>query len=229
MARLHGISNQQYDALLRAYRGRPAAHSEAGKAAGIARQTAARYWERGGPEAWQKPIREVIDREHELLRSDLERERATAEVEHARELGQLDAVRARTHAMRQEIGEAKISQLCRENAAVALELLGDLLEGVASLRTELASAFESGEIRKLVRTRPSEAIALLRQCTKAVHEGAQAAEVAVKLERLIVGKPTEHVGLQIESEAEARLIIERAAKAARRHRAADDEADPAVH
>lgn len=228
MPRHHGISNEQYDRLLRAYRGRPAGHTEAGKAAGLARQTAARYWERGGPESWQRPIREVLSSEQALLRSDLERERAAAEVEHAKQLGELDAIRARTHAMRQDISEARISQFARENASVALQLLGDLLEGVASLRAELSAAFDSNTLRDLIRTRPSEAIKLMRELTKAIHEGSQAAEVAVKLDRLIVGKPTENVGLVIDTEAEARAIIDRAARAAQRGSRSSDTPD-AMH
>lgn len=214
-----GISKAKYDAMLESHRDAPGNVSAAARRAGVSRATASKYWQHGGDEAWMLPLRSVISKEQVAARAVLERERIEAARLHGQELGMREAIDASADAGRELAETAKLAREAKGNALDLLGIIKCLTSGAKTIERELAAAFDDGTIRELVKAKPSEAIKLVRELARLVHDGNLAAETAVKLEAHLLGDgPGGDTHVHVESVDDAHEIIERAARAARRRR-----------
>ncbi len=213
------ITQTQYDKMIQSHRDAPGQISAAARAAVVSRRTASKYWNTGGDEAWMEPIRRVLEREQSAARARLERERVQAAGTRGIELGKQEAEDARADLGRELAETAKLARSAKSNALDLLGIVQAITEGAKTIEQELRAAFDSGAIRDLVKCKPSEAIKLVRELARLVHDGNLAAETAVKLERLMLGHgaPGE-VHLHVETADEALAIIGRANAAASRAR-----------
>ena len=173
----------------------------------------------GGSEAWMLPMRKVVEREQIAARARLEAERVEAAGKRGVELGCLEAEQARADLGRELAETAKLSRAAKDNALDLLCIVKSLLTGARMIEGELRAAFDDGTIRALVKSRPSEAIKLVRELARLVHDGNLAAETAAKLERVMLGEGGDAgVTVIVETTDDAHAIIERAHAAARRGR-----------
>lgn len=234
MSRASEISGEKWGRLVEAYRARPGAHTAAGKAAGCWWQTARRYWAEGGQDKQARPpIRDLIADEQLAARAKLAEVGIAAALdagtERARELAEREAELAAADRGEHRKAEAMIARVTRENALAVCEVVAMILESAALLRDSLRESFSTGKMAALVEADPVAAMKVLRECTRIASEGASISETAVKLERLVVGEPTENVRHTFESEADAEKVIERAHAALARRRAAEGADVPALH
>jgi hypothetical protein len=214
--------------MLEAHRHAPGNKSAAARAAGVSRRTAQKYWDEGGSEAWQLPLRKVIEREQKAARAALEHERVEAAKRRGEELGSLEAEHARADLGRELAETAKLTRKAKQNAFDLLCIVESLLVGCRGIEAELRQAFETGAISDLVRAKPAEAIKLVRELARLVHDGNLAGETAAKLERVLLGGDSmgEGTTIVVESVEQAHEMIERANRA--RLRASGNRALPAA-
>lgn len=205
--------------MLDSHRDAPGNVSAAARHAGVSRATASKYWQHGGDEAWMLPLRKTVEREQVAARAALEAERIEAAKRRGEELGELEAVQARADLGRELAETAKLSRRAKQNAFELLGIIESLLAGCRGIEAELREAFETGAIADLVRAKPSEAIKLVRELARLVHDGNLAGETAAKLERVLLGGDGDTGGFTVvvESTDDALKMIERANAAARRH------------
>jgi len=229
---MRGISKEQYDQMVESHRHAPGNVSAASRAAKVSRRTASTYWNHGGSEAWQLPIRKIIEREQVAARAKLEAERIEAAKLRGEELGRIEAEDARADIGRELAETAKLTRRAKQNAFDLLCIVESLLSGCRKIEHELAEAFESGAIGDLVKSQPAAAIKLMRELARLVHDGNLAAETAAKLERTMLGDGSGTLAgatIVVESTDDALKMIARANAAARRHGGASrsDDATPA--
>ena len=203
-------NRERYDALVQAYRDCPDNHAAAGRQAGCTQQTAKRMWEQGWPGIpWAIPIRDRLVQEREDARLELARQTALAR-------NDADALRAkaRQDSIESHAAEGAMVRLARSDATGLLASVGRLLPAVA----KLAESF-SADVLSAKELDRNEAARLLGQVAKVTKEALAAAQIAVELERLHLGAPTQIVGVTdvsaMSSEEAAREIEQAAAALAR--------------
>ena len=214
--------------MLESHRDAPGNVSAAARRASVSRATASKYWQHGGDEAWMQPLRAVLGREQVKTRARLERERVEAAALHGGELGRQEAIDACADAGLELAETAKLARSAKANAADLLRIVSKITSGARTIEAELSAAFEDGTIRDLVRAKPAEAIKLVRELARLVHDGNLAAETAVKLERLTLGEGGgSGATIVFDSVDDAHATIERAARASRRRAVSPDATTPA--
>lgn len=225
--------------MLESHREAPGNVSAAARGASVSRATASKYWQHGGDEAWMLPLRKVIGEEQVAARAAIERERVKAAALHGGELGLAEARDAVADKGRELAETAKLARAAKGNALDLLHIVSALMAGAKTIERELQAAFSDGTIRALVATKPSEAVKLVRELARLVHDGNLAAETAVKLERILLGDGDAGgagMTVVVESVDDAHAIIERAHAAAERRRLAagtepadEDAPGPGLH
>lgn len=196
------ITEDQWDRLLDAFReSAPPVRSAVGvaaKAASVSRKTALKAWESGVRYLGKEPIREIILEEQMAARAgatdalkaaaqeqtSAQADRAYAEAEKAR----ADVIRAR----RQE-GEMVRAQ--RGNLVAMIGITGTVLRGAIKQARELEKALATGidpATQKKLTIR--EKVTILWQVNRIVAQTANASADVIKMERLLLGEPTEIVG-----------------------------------
>lgn len=225
-----------YEALLQAYRENPGNVTAAAKAVGTSRETAKRAWDLGWEKFdWAPPIRDVVEEEMVIARSRIEQQKETEERLMAAEEPAItkSAERREAHiAAQEERARAK------ENAIKTRVEQGRMIEGVRKsvMQVEAATLHLGGaiqllskraakEIKRMANStkkmKPEElarALHIIRQYSSTVREGAQSAKIAVEIESLHMGEPTQIIGLQSTnfddaSEEELRREIKKALQA----------------
>lgn len=201
--------------MLESHRTAPGNVSAAARAASVSRATASKYWQHGGSEAWMLPLQKVIAKEQTAARAALEQERIEAARRRGEELGNLEASQARADLGRELAETAKLTRRAKQNAFELLGIIESLLAGCRGIEAELRDAFDSGAISALVKSKPAEAIKLVRELARLVHDGNLAGETAAKLERVLLGGDGAEGGttIVVESPEQAHEIIERANRA----------------
>lgn len=201
------VDQEVYDRIVEAFRDWGYNFAAVARAALIAPRTAKRAWELGWPERQFLPVREVLRQERELARSGFtedeamelrkrtirERERRLAEV---REQAAEDAIRAREQ-------EAQGVRLARNLAINQLAALARLGPAVNQLTHQLAEKInDQGWLQA---TSVDEVTKLLTRLSLTSRRVLECGALAMKMERVLLGEPTEVIGHQEMSPASMSL------------------------
>lgn len=205
-------TQEAYDAALAAYREKPGVHANAARAAKVEFRTAKRMWEEG----WAQVPGAIAIRER--LQRDAEEARAEVARQGMLKREQADAMReqARRDAVESHAAEGAMVRLARSDATGLLASVGKLQPALQALAAQLTESVVNGE--RMGRTEAARMLSALSRVTK---EALAAAQIAVELERLHLGAPTQIVGVSDVSgmtSAEAAREIEQAAAALARAR-----------
>lgn len=188
MAR-RAITTDFYSRLLAAFRDTPGNATAAGRKAGCDQRTAKRAWEIGWPtHTWARPIREVLRDEQVAARAQRQDRQDAAADMAAQELAkaQQEAIAARS-----QIGD--ILAGARGTAIAVLAAAGHLVPGIQKLSEHLLAALSKKDA--LAKLEPGDAMALLERYTRLVHKAAETSHLAMQMERLHLGLPTDILGL----------------------------------
>jgi hypothetical protein len=210
------LTPQFYSDLIAAYRENPGRYGPAARAVGCDPATAKRGWEQGWleHEPWARPIRDIIAQEVRAARVKLEEERQAkvdkivgdAAKSTSQDILEAAVVRERALAERAK----NLAQLQADAAGSIAEEAKMIrayrtdLHGVAAMANQLLSGMEPivKKVREALQTdtsmKPAEAIAILRQLTSVLKEGAEAAQKTMEMERLLLGQPQQILEERVE-------------------------------
>lgn len=192
-----------WNKVLEAYRLDPGNHSAASKHALISRKSAAQLWDRGYPrQPWgQKPIKQLIQEDieiararaqHEVEREELQEDQAALEAERDREAVRQHAVQARKE-------EAVLVVLARQASVRALAAAASTAEGLKAIMTRIGKEFEliagAGPMTKKEILDMSN---VARRYSATLREIVTSGQMAMEMERLYMGEPTEIIGVTTE-------------------------------
>lgn len=237
------VGRSTYEALLAEFREHPGNVSRAGRAAGVARGTARRAWHEGWPSRQLPAIRDVLDEERLLARSrrqaavylagsaeaglppgtsdsgggDAGEDLAgpplaglrTTGVEAARMLAKDDAVAARE-------AEASMVKLSRANTVALMSATARLLSAGIEKSRELETKLRTGAVK----LEPAQVTRFVSTLAYLTRNAAEAAKINLEMERIILGEPTEIVGVDVRNMGleDAARTIELASRALARAR-----------
>ena len=218
------ITRDFYDALVVAFREHPGEAVAAAKKAGVTYRTAKRGWEQGWPSAgdFARPIQEVIGEEQAEARA--QRQKTFDQEESTRSAIRRDAIDTRSQ-------EGVVVRIARNNAVGYLGASQQMLVGVTSLAKRLRAELESlsepigTEVGDDGVERPvfpdldmGKALRLMQTTASALRQGNEAALIAMRMERLHMGEPEMHLGVQVETMEQAEQHVARATRALERAR-----------
>lgn len=207
------ISQEQYDLMVEAFREQPGNASHAGRKAGCTHHTAKRAYERGYPDRGWIPIKEIVQKEADAARAARERAYATqtaeaAEVQNDLHLARLkqeleEKEQARQDAIRTRKEEGQVIRAMRGVAGSSLAMLGQINAGGIEYAKRMRQALESGKDPDTgaVLTLKQQA-EMHRIFARAAKDAAAVAKAAIECERLIMGQPTEIIGISAASMTE---------------------------
>jgi hypothetical protein len=211
------ITVEIYNKLLASYRQEPGNHHSAGTHAGVFWRTAKKGWEEGWPNyPWaSRPIREAIAEEQALARQRLaEQEKVRDEIakremetalRRAAELSiqpQADRNRVREDSIEARKVEGQIVRIARDNVLQMLGMTGEAITAFRPLLSRLQAALLAPDLE----VTPGGVVKLMRELAATMKAAAESADMVAKMERLILGEPTEIMGvLSIDMTAEEAL------------------------
>ncbi len=211
------------DKLTDAFSAHPGNASAAAKSAGCDHRTARRGWAVGWPAAGFRPISEVVAERQQAARAlALQRseDARTADFQAAEAI----AERARLDMAREREQDGQIARGAKGNALAALATSAQLLKRGHKISQDLTADELAGlPVRERIKA--------LKVIAEFNREATNAAEAAIKLERLIMGEPTEtvrhehaHVHVSAEDMAATIAKASRAVERARERGVLDVEA-----
>lgn len=223
-----GISEEQWERLVVAYRDTappvPGAHTAAAQAAGVSRKSAARIWKRGAPYMNKPPIQELVLEEQTAARAGATDAIVAAAKEQTAEQAERqyrEAEKARQDVIRARRQEGEMVRAQRGNLVALIGVTGTLLRGAIKQARDLETALATGKdpaTKKALTIRDK--VSILWQINRIVRQTAEASSDVIKMERLLLGEPTEIVGtmnLGDMTEEQAYAEIREAYEAAERH------------
>lgn len=197
------ITEEQYDLLLESYREEEppirGAVQKAATAAGVTRKTAAKVWHKGAAYLGRGAIKELILEEKRAARAGAsdaitaaakEQTRAQAERQYA------EAEKARQDVIKARRQEGEMVRAQRGNLMALIGVTGSLLRGSIKAASEIEQAIISGvdpatEKKLTLKDR----VDLLWKVNRIVRQTASASGDVIRMERLLLGEPTEIVGM----------------------------------
>lgn len=186
------ITKEDYQRMLDAFRSAPGNYSHASKLANCWHGTCKKAWNDGWPKQGMDPIKEVLYQEQRAARAALEVSRREGEVEAERQIrASVEATQgtqAGTDAIMARTEEARLVRGARNNAVGLMATTAQLLQGGHKLAKHLKQRIEE----ELDTITPSEATKMITAISSLTKQGNEAAKVAMTMERLHLGEPTEH-------------------------------------
>lgn len=192
------LTQEDYDNCLKAFRERPGNFSHAAKTAGIWHGTAKVLWEDGKPSKNWPPLRDVILSEQRQARAMLEaadkqlRDKVRVESEQANLSKKEEALRlelerqkASNDIARSRAEEATMVRGARQNIVGLMGVSAQLISGGLKLADRLKKTLESSELS------PVESTKILQSIASITRQANEAGKVAMAMERIHVGEPTE--------------------------------------
>ena len=190
------ITRGQYDALLTAYREKPAEYTHAAERAGVRWRTAKRAWEEGWEiPVWARPIKTVLEEEQIAARAALRASEEKREAERAadsavrrkeRDLARLDSIEERAR-------EAQSVRAAMSNAMSLLAVSGALSKSSIALAQRAAQDIvadaQGGRISW------DRAIATLKSLAWLSVQASSVARSAMEMLRLHLGEPEQIVAV----------------------------------
>lgn len=211
------LSRDMWEQLIAEYSRFPEQHAKVAKLVGVTTATAKKYWSHPGQQTWcTKSIEQILEDERVQIRAARVTAQLQAEAEIATAYGILDAALARTDRHAQRVKELEVVGLVKSNVIDLLALISDLLGQASILRNRLGEMLLTDEFQERLKNNPQLTITLVRELGRLVEQGTKSAEIAVKLERLIVGEPTERKAIHFENAEDAARAIKRASEAVQR-------------
>jgi hypothetical protein len=214
-----GLDRTVWEAMLAEYRLHPAEHAVVARSVGVNVNTCRRYWLEGGKSTrrpWAaEPIKDIVERENLALRAELQLDRETAERAVARELGQIDAIRARADVLSERVSNVQMTRVLKAQVLSLSTMLQGVLDGVGGPAAEGLRAIFAGEaFLELAQSSPGKALAHVRTLVKLTKELAEVGEIVIKLERLLLGESTSNSAVAVQHNFETRedalAVIQRA-------------------
>ena len=197
------ITIELYGKMLAAFRESPGDHHYAAKKAGCYWRTAKKGWDEGWPAyPWGESIKTVIAKENAKARDKMASIKEAQHVSRQRVLddasaraGALsvddiaDRDRARRDAVDASVEEGQLVRAARINALQLLTTLSDIGKHAAELAHRFAHEIESVEMK------PAQIVKLFKDFAQAAKAANEMAEMSIKMERLVLGEPTEIMGV----------------------------------
>lgn len=236
-AGFRAINRDTYDALIEAFRQHPGNAAAAGRAAGVTRQTATRAWRRGWPKRRWPAIKDVLAQEQRLARAarhqadaaalgldtsieatDPDAAAALAKAQakglHEAQRAALDAEQAAMDATLARAQEGQMVKLQRGNTIALMGSTSHLLRAGLAEARKLQEQLEAGEVVLTTQQR----VRFVGSCGYLAKTAAEAAKLTMEMERLLLGAPTEIVGIQAGrlSMADAERVVDLAQRALQR-------------
>ena len=180
------VTRELYAKLLAGFRDAPGNATHAAKVADCDRRMAKRGWEMGWPVLpWAEPIRKVIDRE----RIEAQEKARAEEVERARQAAKVRDD-ARSDALKTHDEEGRLVKVARVNVIQLLAASARIGPALQVLGERVKQAIEGNALST------TEAASLLRSLTTTATQTVRAGQMALELERLHRGDPTQIIGVQ---------------------------------
>jgi hypothetical protein len=192
------ISRELYEQMLEAFREEPGNVGYVAKKCDVEYRTAAKCWKVGWESKYFDPAKDKI--EQELIAEQLATRARLAnsiKSDTKSEVVRQDAVEIRTH-------ETKMVRGARENCIALMACSQKLLGGAFQLSARL------GELLRNEQLGVKDGIAVLATIGKLIKDGNESAKLSLVLERLLVGAPTEIIGLTNITVADAESECRRA-------------------
>jgi hypothetical protein len=181
MAR-RAYTREMYQALVNGFREAPGNASHAGRIAGVGRSAAKLAWEQGWPKrSWAPPIRQYLEKEKELIRAERQKQ---LEIDQANE--ELARERATKDAFQAQAQEAAGSQAARANSLALANVIGRITIACIPLSERVATELKNPNFAFT----PQTALRLFSSVAYVVKQGNEALRLALEIERLRVGEPT---------------------------------------
>lgn len=215
------ITREFYDGLVEAYAAHPGNAAAASRAAGCDARTAKRAWAIGWPAYdFARPIKEVVRERQEAARAlTVQREQAAAQaaIEGTRDSVMALRTQAELDKAKSMADDAQLAKGAKQNALAAAATAMNLLRR----GFKISEGLTEEELHKLP---PLQRINALRTISGFARDAVECADAAVRLERLILGDPTEvvqhqHVHVSV-TPNEMASVVSRAQAAVERARAA---------
>lgn len=220
------VTQEMYEALVQAYREQPGIHARAAKAAKTTPSTATKGWHKGWPKRGWPPIKDLMKAEQ------LE---ARAQASEARRLGALAyeqqqrddfqarledlsrqandmKLKAREDAIRTRKEEGEMVQMSRGairlNLGALIKLSQEVLNKVVpQLVAQIESGYVIGATGRKRKLTTHDQLKLMNQLALLLSRIIPESERAIKMERLLLGEPTEIIGLNLH-DMDAEEVIE---------------------
>lgn len=193
------VDQATFDKLLEAYRIDPGNHSAASRHANVVRRTARRAWEYGNEAKGWRAIKDLVAEDAELAKSrtQLDVERAELDDEIATSEADRDREAVRQHAIAARREEGMMLILARQTSIKALVAAAATSEGLklamGRIGKELAAIAEGGPLTKKEMMELSN---ITRRYSATLKDVIGAGQMAMEMERLYHGEPTEIIGVQ---------------------------------
>lgn len=202
------ITHAIYNALVVAYREQPEGHKLAAERAGVNWRTARRGWERGwAPRLpWAPAIKDVVANEQKEARARLvikQAQQAQAEVQAAVTTPAAIQAKAREDALDSRVQEAKLVRASRENTLVLLGLTQPVLKGLRGVAARIEDLLASSKPTS------GQALDIYDKLSSIMLRTNEAAKLALQMERLLIGAPTEILGVAGVSDEDAERELKR--------------------
>ena len=195
------VTQQVWDLLIEAYREDPGNHSHASRRALVKRTTAKRAYEIGYPSRpWAiKPIKQLLVEDIQLARARLELEAEREELEE--DQADLDAERdreaVRQHAITAKTQAGQLVASARAGAILGLAAAVKVATGLQKAMQRLGNELEA-MADPAVKMTPKEVgtlSSIMRRYASTLRELNASGQLAMEMERLRLGEPSQIVGL----------------------------------
>jgi len=195
------MNRAKYQALIEAFREIPGDVKRASRS-GVSVGTALKAWEEGWPHRGWPPIRDVLEEEKILARSTRMATQALVwnqpltDLQDRVETGVAAEVTermAKDDAITTRAAEGQMVALSRGNTITLMQTTSVIIRGAFTKATELVQKIEAGEYQM----EPSQIVKLITNVAYLTKTAAEAAKMTLEMERLLMGQPTEIVGLDV--------------------------------
>lgn len=198
------ISRTIYDKLLEHFREFPGAKAAAARSAGVSRATGSRAWDLGWPDRQLPAIKDVIQEEMILARS---RRASAMEIGAAAFAqspagssipsgpGAADMIRsiAKDDATAARAQEGQMVKLSRANTIALMSATARLTSAAIDKAKDLEGKLRTNEVPLT----PPQVVKFISSCAYLTKTAAEAAKLGIEMERLLLGEPTEIVGIDV--------------------------------
>lgn len=221
----YALTKNEYDAMLGSLRQTPHSMNAAAKAAGVSWQVAKNAFEGVYEEEGYPAIRDVLTAERRSARAALRgdgparpEEMALLDDRAKRELEEQQA--SREHAVKVREAEGKMIEAVRGNVLGLLAKTGRMTKSMLQEVDTIEAALQSGKDPSGKPLTLDQRLKYLSTISRIVKSATESARHALEMERLVLGQPTEILGVDVNNmtPADAAATIDLAGWALRRAR-----------
>lgn len=198
------LSKDIAERLLEAFRTKPGVGAHAARHAGVTPQTARNAWQKGlrigGHPEYRRPFKDILEEEQLEARArmaSVEEEARTRAIEAEAQRRMEAQEKAITDATKTREEEAAMVRLARSASMVLLNNITGVAAGAAKLGRKVREALElqAQNPDPLTLAEASRVTTILGRLTTALRQSNDAAQRAIEMERLLLGEPTQILGV----------------------------------